>query len=138
MVLTDKQQALVRESFAKAMDVHDPWDTRFYTRFFKRAPHLRALFRDDIAGQEMRFMTTLKVIVDNLGQTDTLKPRYAELGRAHALIGVTSKDYAPMKEALMETLGELLGDDFTAEVEDAWRLLYTQIAERLQASAPDK
>ncbi len=134
MQLTDRQKALVRDSFFRAMELHNPWDTRFYDHFFRRAPHLRKLFRDDIAGQEMRFMTTLKVIVDNLEQDGALKPRYAELGREHAAIGVRPQDFSVMEDALMDSLRDLLKDDFTSETEDAWRLLYRQVAGELQES----
>lgn len=132
MGLTDKQTGLIRDSFAKVMKAHNPWETKFYDRFFRRAPHIRHLFRDDIAGQEMQFMTTLKVIVDNLGQEHVLKPRYAELGHQHALIGIKPADYTLMEDALMDTLGDLLGAGFTPQTEDAWRLLYRQVAAKLQ------
>jgi len=132
MGLTDKQTGLIRVSFAKAMEAHNPWETKFYDRFFRRAPHLAPLFRDDIAGQEMQFMTTLKVIVDNLGQEGALKPRYVELGHEHALIGIKPEDYTLMEDALMDTLGDLLGTGFTPQTEKAWRLLYRQVAAKLQ------
>jgi len=136
MELTKQQQRLVHESFARAMELYNPWNTRFYDHFFERAPHLRHLFRDDIAGQEMRFMTTLKVIVDNLGQGEGLKPRYVELGDEHALIGIKPADYELMEGALMDTLGDVLGAEFTPEVEAAWRLLYQGVAIKLQQRAP--
>ncbi|MFQ5439095.1 MAG: globin domain-containing protein [Paracoccaceae bacterium] len=128
MHLTQTEASLVRQSLSEAVDRMDPRDLVFYEAFFRRVPEARALFRDDIAGQEMRFMTTLKVIVDNIGQEEALKPRYADLGREHALIGVKAEHFAPMGEALIETLRHVLGAAFTDDAENAWRKLYAQVS----------
>ncbi|NOX40872.1 MAG: hypothetical protein GXP05_10250 [Alphaproteobacteria bacterium] len=135
MNLTSDHIALIRSSFVDLMSDFDPWHTRFYEIFFRLAPHVKSMFRDDIVGQEMRFMTTLKVIVDNLDQPDVLKPRYAELGHTHAILGVKRKDFDPMGEALIETIRETLGDAFTRETEAAWRQGYRHVADQIIAGA---
>ncbi len=131
MTLNPDQITLIRATFVDLMDDFNPWQTRFYETFFKLAPHVKPLFRDDIAGQEMRFLTTLKVIVDNLDEPDALKPRYAELGRVHAIVGVKRKDFDPMCEALIETIRETLGERFTPKIEAAWRQGYKHVADQV-------
>ena len=91
------------------------------------------MFRDDLAGQGMRFMSTLSVIVDNLHDPSSLDERYADLGRGHAGMGVRARDFEPMGRALIETLRDTLGDIFTAEMESAWLLAYGQFSEAIIA-----
>ena len=101
MSLTDKQLVLIRESFDALQDDIEPKSIQFYQALFRRAPHLKPMFREDLAGQGMRFMSTLRVIVDNLHNPDAMAQRYADLGVGHRAMGVTAADFTPMGEALM-------------------------------------
>lgn len=131
MTLNARQADVVRASFENLRHRLEPASMAFYEALFRRAPELRSLFRDDLAGQGMKFMTTLGTIIRNIDSPDALGDRFAELGRGHALIGVKAQHFAPMGEALIETLGAELGPDFTAEVEAAWRAAYDDLAARI-------
>jgi len=131
MSVTARQSALIRASFASLADRLEPASIAFYHALFRRAPELRAMFRDDLAGQGMKFMTTLGLVIENFETPDRLGERFADLGRGHALIGVKAAHFAPMGEALIETLAAELGGEFTAEVEAAWRAAYADLAERI-------
>ncbi len=134
-MLTDRQTALVRAGLTEVLRQIDHHELEFYDAFFRRAPDAKELFREDLAGQQMKFMTSLKVIVDNLDRSDDLKPRYADLGRSHALMGVKAAHFPAMREALIETLGTALGEDLTPEAEIAWRKLFDQVSANIIASA---
>jgi nitric oxide dioxygenase len=135
MTLTARQIELVQGSFLEVLDDHDPFHVGFYDALFRRAPHLRKLFRDDIEGQGMKFMAALRVVVDSLAHPDALETHYAGLGRTHAVLGVKPAHYEIMEEVLIESLAESLGDRFTAELEAAWRGAYRDLARRIVASA---
>lgn len=123
-----KEEDLLRKSFEQVQSDFDRFSTEFYEALFRRAPELRTLFRDDLAGQGMKFMTTLREVVlntlDGAGEAERLE----ELGGYHAKLGVTAESFAPMEEALIDTLRNTLGDGFTAEHEAAWRKAYADIA----------
>ncbi|MEM8957256.1 MAG: globin domain-containing protein [Pseudomonadota bacterium] len=123
-----KEAELLRRSFEQVQSDFDRFSTDFYDALFRRAPELRSLFRDDLAGQGMKFMTTLREVILNTldGAADT--DRLAELGGHHAKLGVTAESFAPMEEALIDTLKDTLGDRFTAAHEAAWRKAYADIA----------
>ncbi|MCG6902950.1 MAG: globin domain-containing protein [Rhodobacter sp.] len=128
MALTEKQLGLIRESFdILRQDLSQP-SQLFYEELFERAPHLRSLFRDDLGGQGMRFMTTLAVLVDNLHQPDVLSPRYHDLGTRHARLGITAEMFVPMREALLATIKETLGDRHDPEIAAAWRVAFDEMA----------
>ncbi|SLN67815.1 Bacterial hemoglobin [Roseovarius litorisediminis] len=128
MPLTQRQLELVRESFSVLRDDPIPKSIDFYTSLFRQAPELKAMFREDLAGQGMRFMATLGAIVDNLHDTKAMADRYADLGRAHRALGVRAQDFEPMGKALIETLSATLGDAFTPEMQEAWETAYTEFS----------
>jgi hemoglobin-like flavoprotein len=86
------------------------------------------MFRDDLAGQGMKFMTTLDVVVQRLDSEEEIEEQYLGLGRLHKTLGIQAADFAPMEEALMDTLRNALGDDFDAELESAWRAAYGTVS----------
>ncbi len=131
MPVDARQSALIRESFGKLRDRLRPASVFFYEALFGRAPELRAMFRDDLAGQGMKFMTTLGIAIENIEKPEDLGGKFADLGKFHAVIGVKAEHFAPMGEALIDTLREELGAEFDAEVEAAWRAAYAELAGRI-------
>lgn len=104
---------------------------RFYENLFHRAPELRAMFRDDLSGQGMKFMSTLKTIVVALKDEELLHSELNPLGEGHAKLGVVAINFVPMGEALIDTFQEILGREFTPEMENAWRKAYVEISKEM-------
>jgi nitric oxide dioxygenase len=96
MAVDVAQIRLVRESLPSIREHRVPVSMNFYNNLFALAPELRALFRSDIAGQGMRFMTTLATIADLLDAPDELSDEIDDLAKAHAGLGVKAADFAPM------------------------------------------
>jgi len=138
MPLTDDECQLVRSSLEAASTAElFAGSTRFYDALFARDPSLRAMFRDDLEGQGMRFMSTLKTIVNALDSEEELVAKMADLARMHQILGIQPAQFDTMGEALMETFTQLLGDAFTPELEAAWRKAYGRISQAmLQSIAP--
>lgn len=134
MPLSDPQKTQIRNGFTRLRETMQPASLAFYEAFFRRRPDLRPMFRDDLAGQGMRFMATLGLVVDTLDTPEALAERLAELGHGHAALGVRAEHFAPMGEALIETLQGELGPEFTPEAEAAWREAYADVARQLVAS----
>ena len=128
MKITDHELRLVRRSLDRLRDDFDVRSMYFYEALFQRAPRLKAMFRDDLAGQGMKFMSTLDVIVQKLDDEEELASQYKGLGIMHAAIGIRAEDFQPMEEALIDTLRHALGDEFTSEVETAWRKAYAIVS----------
>ena len=104
---------------------------RFYENLFHRAPNLRAMFREDLSGQGMKFMSTLKTIVVALKDKGVLHSELKPLGEGHANLGVHAASFEPMGEALIDTFREILGPEFTSEMESAWRNAYAEISKEM-------
>ena len=104
MSLDTHSIALIQDSMAKLRAQLSPRDTRFYDTLFRRNPEMRAMFCDDIAGQGMRFMSTLAVITDALTTPSVLKEEVSRLAEGRKALGVEAKHYAPLADALLDTL----------------------------------
>lgn len=136
MALSHYQIALVQKSLGDLRAALPPGDTRFYDRLFAEHPEYRAFFRDDLAGQGMRFMSTLEAVVQHLNAPDELTEHLARLADNHAAMRIRASYYAPMGDALFATFRDVLGPSFTKETEDAWRDAYAMIAARMMDRAP--
>jgi hemoglobin-like flavoprotein len=133
MSVTPEHIAIIRESLPRVRERLAPASAVFYDNLFALAPELRALFRGDMASQGMRFMSTLATIADVLGDPEALDAELDELADAHARLGVRAEHFAPMGEALMLTLGQTMGRDFTPEEQAAWRAAYDHFAAEMVA-----
>lgn len=130
--LTDQEIDLVEKTFSMARSEElFAQPTLFYEKLFARDPSLRPMFREDIGGQGMRFMRTLRTIVNALKQPGELREVLEPLARTHGALGVHTPNFETMGEALIDTLKELLGSDFTPEMEAAWRKAYGQISKAM-------
>ena len=129
MSLTNTQKQLVQDSFAKVVPIADQAADLFYNRLFEIAPETKPLFANtNIRQQGIKLMQTLKAAVGALDDLDALIPVVYNLGKRHINYGVTKAHYAIVGEALLWTLGQGLGDDFTPDVEQAWAEVYGIIA----------
>jgi len=80
--------------------------------------------RGDMQEQGRKLMQMLSVAVAGLTRLDTLVPAVEALGRRHQGYGVKDEHYATEGAALLWTLGQGLGAEFTPDVEVAWSHAY--------------
>ncbi|WP_368041105.1 globin domain-containing protein [Leisingera sp. ANG59] len=121
----------LQDSYSKLKDAADKAPTYFYDALFRRAPELRQMFREDLEGQGMKFMTTLGVILAKLNDESAVSTQFQELGKTHASLGVLTPHFAPMEEALIDTLRNALGKEMTPELEGLWRVAFKEIAGKM-------
>lgn len=133
--MTPEQVKLVQGSFAKVAPIADTAANLFYDRLFAIAPELRTLFPADLTEQKKKLMQMLGTAVTNLHQVEKILPAVQALGKRHAGYGVTAAHYAPVGAALLWTLEQGLGADFTPPVKEAWTATYTTVAGVMQAAA---
>jgi nitric oxide dioxygenase len=126
--MKSEQIFLIQTSFAKILPLADTVAGLFYRRLFELDPSLRAMFKGDMKTQGRKLMSTLKVAVNSLDRLDEIIPAIQELGRRHAHYGVIEAHYDTVAVALLWTLAQGLGADFTPEVEAAWAEAYTLLA----------
>lgn len=126
--LTEEQIRLVQKTFAMVEPIADDAAVMFYDKLFELDPNLKPLFSDDMAAQRKALMSTLKIAVKGLTDLDTIVPALQQLGERHAGYGVKDEDYSTVAQALLWTLEQGLGSEFTEDVKAAWTAVYMLIA----------
>jgi hemoglobin-like flavoprotein len=133
--MNSQQIALVQESFKKVVPIAETAATIFYARLFELDPSLRKLFTGDMKRQGMMLMSMIASAVRGLSDANALIPVLTGLGRRHNGYGVVDAHYTTVAEALIWTLEQGLGDDFTPETREAWVAAYTMMATVMQQGA---
>jgi hemoglobin-like flavoprotein len=126
--LTAHQIDLVQATFAKVVPIAETAAQLFYGRLFEIAPQVKPLFRHDMSEQGRKLMTTIGIVVKSLKNLEAILPAVRTLAVKHVRYGVKPSHYDQVGEALIWTLEQGLGADFTAEVKEAWLATYTTLA----------
>jgi len=133
--MTPRQVELVQTTWEKVVPISDQAAALFYGRLFELDPELKPMFKSDIREQGKKLMTMITVAVRGLGDLGKLVSAVEDLGRRHVGYGVRKQDYDTVAAALLWTLEQGLGPDFTPEVKAAWVETYTVLATTMQKAA---
>ena len=135
--MTPEQLILVQESWGKVIPISDTAAQLFYGKLFELDPSLKELFKGDMAEQGKKLMTMINVAVNGLKRLESIVPAVQDLGRRHVDYGVKDEDYDTVGAALIWTLSQGLGDDFTDEVKSAWVTVYGILATTMKNAAAE-
>ena len=135
MTLTTAQIDLVRDSFHRLQPDVETASGLLYERLFGIAPELRGMFRSDMTGQGMQFMSTLAVILEHLDDPQALRPYLEKLAQGHAAYGVKPEHFQPMGQALIWSMQTTLGEKFPEGATAAWEAAYDHLAHEIIALA---
>jgi hemoglobin-like flavoprotein len=135
--MDQRQVDLVRASFARLPQDAEAVGTLFYALLFKIDPELRPLFRGDMKRQSELLVTMIATAVENLDRLDLVLSAVRDLGRRHAGYGIKEVDYDTVETALLLTLAQALGGEFTPEVRQAWIACYRTLAEVMKTAAQE-
>jgi len=133
--LTASEIVLIRDSFDR-VSVGLRFSRNYYARLFEIAPELRALFPDDLSIQLRKLMEMLAALVEKLDRPHELMLALEALGAQHRDYGVAPAHFAPVGQALFETLQGELGPAFDDATRRAWIALYALCATWMQQSFP--
>jgi hemoglobin-like flavoprotein len=133
--MTPEQKVLVQTSFAKVLPIAGLAADLFYDRLFMLDPSLRSLFPADLTHQKRALMSMLRVAVAGLDRLEEIVPAVQQLGMRHASYGVRDEHYDTVAAALLWTLEQGLGADFTPATRAAWVAVYTLLATTMKEAA---
>jgi len=133
--VNQNQIQLVQASFEQVKPIASTAADLFYDRLFELDPSLQWLFKNDLSEQKHNLMTTLAFAVAGLNRPETILPAVRQLGARHVGYGVQEHHYQTVGAALLWTLAQGLGDQFTVEVKEAWTAVYTNLATTMQEAA---
>ena len=93
------------------------------------------LFPKKMEEQYSKLMDMLSVIIARLDRMDELNDDIAAMARRHIQYGVRPAHYKLVGNALLWTLRQGLGQDWTLELEQAWTKCYSNLADTMMRAA---
>lgn len=131
-----RQIELVQSTWKTILPIENEAARLFYDRLFELDPQLKRLFRtEDLRAQGLKLTAMITAAVNGLKRLDAIVPAVQALGRRHAGYGVIDSHYDTVASALVWTLEQGLGDNFTPEVRDAWISVYNLLAKTMKDAA---
>ncbi|CAN5712847.1 hypothetical protein BH11MYX2_BH11MYX2_00560 [soil metagenome] len=124
---------LLRSTFDLVIDRRPDLTVRFYEVLFQRYPDLQPMFRGERSMQAKMLAYAISAVLDHLDDAAWLQETLGNLGARHHTYGVTAEMYGKVGDALLVTLAEVAGADWSAEVAQQWSWAYTAIASMMQA-----
>jgi hemoglobin-like flavoprotein len=132
------QRQLVQASFANLAPSGAAVAEMFYRELFVLDPSLRKLFKSDLAQQGRKLMSMLGTAIANLDRLESIASVVRDLGHRHMGYGVAPADYETVACALITTLEQGLGSDFTPALREAWTSAYRALAGEMMAGAGER
>lgn len=126
--MTPTQIALIQSSWAKVVPIRETAAELFYNKLFELDPEVKPLFKGDMREQGRKLMMSLNVVVNGITNLEALVPGIREMGKRHAGYGVEPRHYDTVGAAILWTLEQGLGADFTPDTRAAWTEAYTTLA----------
>lgn len=131
--MSPEQIQLVRQSFARVAPIAAQVGALFYTKLFARDPAISGLFTSsDMSEQARKLLEMIGNAVRLLDHPERLDPVLRALGRRHVEYGVQAAHYDSVGAALLETLADALGADFTPATRAAWTALYAHVGRTMR------
>jgi hemoglobin-like flavoprotein len=121
--------ARIRASFARLAGDPEGVAAVFYGNLFAADPAVAALFRHtDLKAQGRKLMAALAMVVAGLDRLGAILPQVEAMAVRHVTYGVDRKHYDLVGAALLKSLGDALGDDFTPDLSASWAAAYGTLA----------
>ncbi|PHV11884.1 globin family protein [Chitinimonas sp. BJB300] len=115
---------LTQESWKKVAAIAPQAAALFYENLFTADASLKPMFKGNMEEQGQKLMQMIGAAVSKLNNQETLIPILQALAKRHAGYGVKPSHYQTVGAALIQTLEQGLGNDFTPAVKAAWVEVY--------------
>jgi hemoglobin-like flavoprotein len=132
--MTSPQIKLVQTSWARIAPSADQVAVLFYDRLFEIAPETESLFPPDRFELGKTLMQMLGVVIKGLPNIGDLPLALQQISEKHADTAILLAHDGAAREALLWTLRQGLGDDFTSDLEQAWRNVFAVLAATMTES----
>ena len=126
--MTRSQVRIVKSSFQALTPQRNRLAGLFFAQMFVREPSLRPLFRGDLRVHGAELFEGLASIVDSIDRLYPIVPALEWLAVQSARRGLCERHYFAVVEAMLSAFRDGLGEDFTVELELAWREAARQVS----------
>jgi hemoglobin-like flavoprotein len=103
----------------------------FYSKLFFYNQSLRKMFPSNMSRQYQKLMDMINTITVRLDKPDDLANEIRAMAQHHVQYGIRPAHYKLAGNALLWTLKQGLGNDWTPEIENAWTKCYALLSETM-------
>ena len=129
-MLTNQQKDIIKQSFPKVLVQTMQNSTMLYEKLFELIPEAKPLFRNtSLERQGQMLVAAIGKIVKGLEHPEVLEKDLVELAKRHIGYGLQAEYFVHFGASLMHMLKNSFGESWNAELEDAWRSVYENVAE---------
>lgn len=131
-MVTDQHIAIVKQTIPLLEQTGPKLTEHFYTRMFHHNPELKHIFNmshQHSGNQSVALFNALAAYARHIDNLPALAAAVERIAHKHTSFDIQPEHYAIVGHHLIETLRELAGNQFTADIEEAWTAAYQQIAD---------
>ena len=110
----------------------------FYSKLFSYNQSLRKMFPGNMDRQYQKLLDMINTIVARLVKLEELTDEISAMAQRHIKYGVRPGHYKLVGGALLWTLKQGLGNDWTPEVENAWTKCYALLSDAMILTSQEK
>ncbi len=129
--MTKDQKALIKATIPILEEQGVLLTTHFYNRMFTYNPELKNMFNmgnQRNGKQQTALAMAVLAYADHIDNPSVLHPVINSIGHKHTSLDVRPEHYHIVGTHLVASIAEVLGNDATPEVIDAWTVAYDQLA----------
>ncbi|WP_405598516.1 MULTISPECIES: NO-inducible flavohemoprotein [unclassified Pseudoalteromonas] len=131
-MLSDKTIEIVKSTVPLLAQAGTVVTDHFYKRMFSHNPELKNIFNmanQDTGRQQFALFNALAAYAQNIDNLAVLKEALARINHKHTSLNILPEHYPIVGAHLIGTLKELIPEQFTPDVEYAWREAYALLAD---------
>jgi hemoglobin-like flavoprotein len=119
---------LLAASFARVAANRDEAGSIFYARLFTTMPELRGVFKGNSESQTDKLVSLLAQIVEYYRVGIDPQSYLARLGQGQPSYGGRRAHFDAVGDALIVTLAQVIGADFSPEIRALWATAYAEVS----------
>ncbi len=127
--MTPEQITRLYSSYGRIAPAADRIAADVYERWFGADVSAAQLIDGDLETQGRKLMNTLGAALEQIDSPDDIEETFREFSAIHGAFGADGTAYPSFRSAVLETLRDTLGGDWSADVADAWRDFLDMAAE---------
>jgi nitric oxide dioxygenase len=128
--MTEEQKSLVKQSFPKVLATTLSGSAALYDKLFELVPESKELFKNtSLDRQSQMLIAAIGKIVKSIDNWEAVKPDLEAIAARHVNYGLAPEHFVFFGQALIHMLQTSLKENWTKDLENAWKAVYQNVSE---------
>lgn len=131
-MISPEQKELIKATVPILREHGVALTTHFYSRMFQHNPELKNVFNMGNQGngkQQLSLALAVLAYAEHIEDPSVLVSAVTKIGHKHLSLDIRPEHYAIVGKHLLASIQEVLGDEATPELIQAWAVAYQQLAD---------